>query len=99
MIAAGGNATAPPTKPVRRSVSTQTGCVAQATRAARSRVVTAARNAGRSRRMSMKKTVGKLGLGLVAALLVGVVASPASAQMSPAFAEGEYSTEGYFAIL
>ena len=45
----------------------------------------------------MKKIFGKLGVG--AALLVSVVAAPASAQMGPAFAEGEYATEGYFAIL
>jgi len=50
--------------------------------------------------MSLKnQIVRKLGIGLVSALLVGAVAGPASAQMGPAFAQGEYATEGYFAIL
>jgi len=50
--------------------------------------------------MSMKQQiVRKLGVGVVSALLVGALAAPASAQMGPAFAQGEYATEGYFAIL
>lgn len=47
----------------------------------------------------MKKTISKLGIGAVTALLLGALAAPASAQMGPAFAQGEYCTEGYFAIL
>lgn len=50
--------------------------------------------------MSLKnKIVRKLGVGVASALLVGAVAGPASAQLGPAFAQGEYATEGYFAIL
>ena len=41
----------------------------------------------------------KLGFGVCLALLTGALAVPASAQMTPAFAQGEYCTQGYFAIL
>ena len=47
----------------------------------------------------MKNSARKLGLGVVAALIMGALAGPTSAQMGPAFAQGEYATEGYFAIL
>ena len=41
----------------------------------------------------MKNSARKLGLGVVAALIVGALAGPTSAQMGPAFAQGEYATE------
>jgi hypothetical protein len=44
--------------------------------------------------------IRKLGVGAFAAILAaGVVATPASAQLGPAFAQGEYATQGYFATL
>jgi hypothetical protein len=41
----------------------------------------------------------KLGVAALVAALGSLVAVPASADMGPAFAQGEYCTEGYFAIL
>lgn len=47
--------------------------------------------------------IRKLGAGALAAVLaaatVGTVATPAGAQLGPAFAQGEYATQGYFATL
>ena len=44
--------------------------------------------------------IRKLGVGAFAAILAaGVSATPASAQLGPAFAQGEYATQGYFATL
>jgi len=47
----------------------------------------------------LKNSARKLGLGLVAATLAGCLATSASAQLGPAFSQGEYATEGYFSIL
>lgn len=41
----------------------------------------------------------KLGIGVIAALLASVLAVPTQAQLGPAYSQGEYCTEGYFAIL
>ena len=50
--------------------------------------------------MSVLKNVArKLGLGVIAAVVASSLAIPASAQLGPAFSQGEYATEGYFAIL
>jgi len=44
--------------------------------------------------------IRKLGVGALAAVLAaGMLATPASAQLGPAFAQGEYCTQGYFATL
>ena len=51
--------------------------------------------------MSQRMTrFGRLGVGALAALVaVGVISTPAQAQLGPAFAQGEYATQGYFATL
>jgi hypothetical protein len=48
---------------------------------------------------ALKKSASKIGMGVIAALFAVSVAGTASAQLGPAFSQGEYATEGYFAIL
>ncbi len=43
--------------------------------------------------------IRKLGVGAIAAILAAGLATSASAQLGPAFAQGEYCTQGYFATL